>query len=76
MKARSSVLFVESVLFAFVGEINLKADGTVVSIVILYKLVFVAWLFVVSFANILKLCEPSDRLERLKRAIPDNGVAV
>ncbi len=35
-----------------------------------------AWLFVVSLANILKLCEPSDKLDKLKRATPDDGVAV
>ena len=35
VKARSRVLFVESVLFDFVGEMNLKADGEVVSIFIL-----------------------------------------
>ena len=33
--ARSRVVFIESVLFAFVGLINLKEDGAVVSIVIL-----------------------------------------
>ena len=35
-----------------------------------------AWLFVVSFANMEKLCEPSDKLERENLATPDNGVAV
>ena len=75
-KARSSVLFVESVLFAFVGVMKRREVGTVVSIVILYKLVFVAWLLVVSFANMEKLWLPSDKLERENLAIPDNGVAV
>ncbi len=35
-----------------------------------------AWLFVVSLANMEKLCEPSERLDKLNLAIPDNGVAV
>ena len=75
-KARSKVEFTESVLFAFVGVINLKEVGEVVSMFILYTEVLVAWLFVVSFAYMEKLCWPSEREERLKRAIPELGVAV
>ena len=35
-----------------------------------------AWLLLVSFAYMEKLCWPSEREERLKRAIPELGVAV
>ena len=75
-KAKSKVVFTESVLFAFVGLINLREVGEVESMFILYRVELVPWLLLVSFAYMEKLCWPSEREERLKRAIPELGVAV
>ena len=75
-KAKSNVAFIESVLFGFVGLINLREVGAVVSIVILYVVAFVPSLPAVSFANIVKLWLPSGRPSRLNLAMLPDGVAV
>ena len=75
-KARSKVEFTESVLFDFVGLINLREVGEVVSMFILYRVELVPWLLLVSLANMEKLWMPSDKLEREYLAIPEDGVAV
>ena len=52
---RSRLVLTESVLFAFVGLTKRREVGAVVSIVILYAVVLVAWLSAESFTYIVKL---------------------
>ena len=73
-KARSRVVLEEFVLLVLVGLMNLKADGEVVSwvMLMLYRLELVAWFPEVSFANIVKLYWPFGKLSKERRPVlPD-----